>query len=221
MKRKNQHLFTRTEAVKLFVDDLERIVSILSELPEESGITIATSEHELSIEELLDYDQKVIHELDIWCTPTSPSLTAINVSVNIDHATVYSNTDTAACRGIFSTIETLLRSHYRFWNRPTWPNRLSLVGGSSLIFVVLGQINQMPSLTYTGVALGGISLGSLALYYGLARARKSVIILGKREEQTSFWSQNKNAIWLLIIGAIVGTALSELVQYLFGLLPQP
>ena len=104
LKKRPVPIFRPVPPVKLYLDDIERIVEILRE-GTRATLEIATGEYELdNVSELLDLDKERIPDLHIHSRTATP----ISLDFSYESAVIQSSSSTAEIRGVIAMVEDVL-----------------------------------------------------------------------------------------------------------------
>jgi hypothetical protein len=216
MKKKSESLSRELGPVKIYGNDIEGIVGILKKSYDDSDdrkpeLTITIGNYELSsIEELSEIKKgKQLREMEIELELSRPYVRT-QLHIREESVRLYCSNDSAIYLGIFTEIENLLLLRRRKWDwisHVTW--FLAASATSATIFVIFGQINNSPFLSYIGYSIIGLFLIFGLLSFFTRSIRKSEIILANRYEQTTFWERNRDK---LLVGLIIG-----LISFVLGI----
>jgi hypothetical protein len=216
MKKKSRSLARRFGPVRIYKNDIEGIVEILEKFHDdgesrEPKIDISIGDYELSsIDELSEVKEKPIREMALEYKLYNPFV-CIDLDISEESSRLYCSEDSATYLGVYTEIEKLLLSKRRKWewiSHVTW--FLSAIATSAAIFVVYGQINNSPFMSYMGYSFGGLLLIFGLLSFFTRSIRKSEIILVDRYEQTTFWERNRDK---LLVGLIIGS-----ISFILGII---
>lgn len=182
-------LSERLNPVKLYFDDLERIVEILHDVS--SDINVSTDEYELGgITDLLSLDQQAIHELEI-----STKDPRVVLQLGASGARVYASDSTPICIGVVEKIKKQLKPRSR---------KLGWLVGSGLTFTLTftfavgascvglaWSISSVQSMNVRGV-IGGIMITIL-----IGRDLRMVWETLHKDIQYDLFKTEKGDAWLL------------------------
>jgi len=209
MKRVKSTYVESLGPVKLFLNDVEEIVSILREVS--ATVDIRTDEYSMeSVEELKKLDVDCIHELTIQCREPY-------VSLELDRYRIwlYIAEDTPVSRGLFEKVkEVLVRRRRRLARILRNPSLIWVPLGLLIYPIVIGLRLSNWSLLALGLFLL-ISICIWGRWAWVARfERYSTIVLRRQSEHKSFWERNKDQLLLSVISAIIG----GVITYVFTIL---
>lgn len=197
MKEIRQSILRALPPLKLYEDELRDLWSFLSANCE-GPITVKVSRFELDdIEEIRELPEEESHWLTITCTAPYLEVRLTPVSGEI-----YCGDGSLEAEGIVNRItEILERGSVR---RLALPDKWWF---SALLGVPLGI---GVALKNAEVAAFGLLL--LVLFWAIGgyelfwkTRRYTTVIFKRRKESPSFWGRNKDKLYLILIGAIVGS----------------
>jgi len=203
----------RLGPVKLYLDDIERILDIISETSHET--TLLTSEYALgAVGDLENLGCESINKLIIECRELY-----LTVELRPYVAELYIGQDTAEARGVFEKVKTVLVANRR---RPYWLIRnlwLAVLPSAPVTWLLLDALERRSVLAAAAAILGFFLMGAGTWWwYELAVHRHSVVVLKRRKERTSFWKRNRDriatGIILSVINLVAGGLLTLLIQWL-------
>ena len=210
MEKKTPSRSETLKPVKLYLDDLEQIVSILK--AESSEVKIETDEYKYeSLEELVGSKKETIYKLKLICGKWPH----VDLNLNSYSVELFISEDEPKLRGVFEKIKEILVKRERIYRRFVsfrWAMIFSLAPG----IIFLGKVVFFPSAPTPFSFLWFFIILSLIinLWLRLERDKYSIIVLKHKIDQESFLKRNKDQVWLLIFGAvfgIVGTVLGAIV----------
>ena len=215
MKKKTRDLFKMLGPVKLYYDDIEKIVSTLKEVND--NITLEGFDFYLdNIEELKDINETVLTELKI-------SIRKPNLSVYLkpDGVSIYAGEDTAIHRGLFEEIKNQLKKHRRPFSLITHNTTVAFSLAGALIGISISLITKtFTSFEYYRIiACCIIILASVVwskITYSNRNNKYSIIYPKRRKEAPNFLKRQKDQIILALISAIFGALFTLLIIWLFG-----
>lgn len=209
MKKRAKELSQLLPPVKLFLDDIEKIVEIAGELSEE--IELWTDEYSFaSVSDLSQLQQEELTTFgvrsgyfDLWLNFT-PRYVSLMVRGN-----------TATHIGVFEELKNFIQSRRRKFST-AYKNLLRWILGSVAIGIAIAApILHIKGLLLIGAFATAITLTAFNILYSYILHRKySIIILKKRIEQPSFLKRNKDKIILSLFSAIIGAILLVLIEFL-------
>jgi len=190
--------------LRLYKDDLVQINDTINLLSEK--ITWTTDQYSYdSFDELISNSkEKEFRKLEIQ---SYRPFISIALYRHTGELTVHS--DEISHEGIYNRLDKILskrqlRVSLLFDNKVFWSLLLSLI-----LISLLVKIPRPVSATCYGLLIFIQGIGGY-----LSLTRNSIIRMHNRDEEKSFWSRNKDQIILLLLGAILGAALTLLVEYL-------
>ena len=220
MKKRRQRLSHTTGPLKLYRDDIQKILDALGEIPEElePEITVSTGEFDLTPDEIGELQQPSLDALDITVKTKVAWVFWLRVQVFTDSCLVDTYGDDPVSRGVFARVKDIVGARIR---RSRWTNELdaiaAILGSIASTMIVLGFATDEPTSQYIGYGL--MVLGILLFLLSLLTKplRRSIVILETRESRPSFWKRNKDQIWLIVITAIISITLTILAALIFGI----
>ena len=128
MKKKNHSISRWLPPLKIYLDDIEKIVGILKD-EGFSDIKIETEDHQCNEQQIVELDEK---EQISQIYSHQPLYISISFD---DHARIYTGTNTALAQGIVVKLKNLLRKRVRKF--------FSLISKKwfSYSFLIIGQIS--------------------------------------------------------------------------------
>ncbi len=197
--------------VTLYLEDLEHIVDVLSEVSDK--VSISTGDYALEdLKQLTELKRESINELSLSIKEPYVSLDLMPNSIWL-----YISKDDAVSRGAFEKIkQVLLQSRRPFTgllHESSFTGLLSAVGFYPLIY---GIVRGNWLFITVGIAL--IAMGIIWFWYGFQDKFKrfSVIIPRYKSQAPSFFKRNSDAILLSIISAIAGGLITLAIVKLTG-----
>lgn len=190
-------LSERIPPVKLFLDDVERIVELIGEVS--SRVVLETEDYVLQEPgKLAELPSGSIHYLHVsgW----EPYIT---LSLEPNSAYLYAESDTASSRGVCEKVKTLLLTKKR---RLSWLTLSSFGPGISAGLAFSGLLWGIVTRQLPLILLGVVCASIAGPWWWWSREgsfrRYSTIVLRRRTDQESFWRRNADR---LVVGIIVGT----------------
>ncbi len=208
--------------VKVYLEDLERIVERLRELPDVTGVSVHADQDEYgSLQELVEsYEDKKPRSL-FFSPKTDEDKRSPWVSIGPHAAGVDFGSANASASGIFHQISRLLASRQRLLAR--WSLPLGIIELLALnlyvVFTVSGGGNR-PVLQQVVENVTSVGAGVFIWVVVLRPLWTSDIRLVRRQEVSGFWELNRETITVLATGAVIAWALPYLVRLILGLLPR-
>jgi len=199
--------------LKLYLDDIMEIISLMREVDEKGELEIVVGDYRLSdLQEIKNIKPKEHKELVIRFNVSEPYATlSLRISEKYSTFEYFSAEDSLALQGVFSQIEKILLSARRQWR---WVEQIFSVATGVLItapiFILEGEVFNGSFLTAMGVVMTLVWLFAAFLFILTKPVRKSKIILVNKAEHTTFWKRNKDAIIL--------TTFSSLLSFILGIL---
>jgi hypothetical protein len=190
--------------VRVFVDDVERILEILRQLPG-GRTTVETDEHELgeaaemtTLERVSELSISCVKDLDAW----------IRVTLERSEAVVWFKAADPAWRGAATEVEDVLRrrtrkvaAFLRWCAIPLW---IAIVAMFVLGFSFEGWWARV------GALVSVICLGIFASLAFVELRRYAIIVRDRSTNATTFWRRNSDALLVNAISAAVGFVLGFL-----------
>jgi hypothetical protein len=202
--------FTYSDSVKLFRDDIEDIIKILSDKCER--LTIEDNEFVYdSLDEVLDKRGPY---------PRQPSITGFEPYVSLKIRIKRSRTtlDTSGDGdnlAPFFFIQDIFRRRRRVAHLValTSPFLLLMLAAVVVTFTHEAELERL-----SGLAKGGYFMTPILILYVLTVSHGlgafSVISLKKKHEEESFWSRNKDTVWVGVIVAVFTALITYFITYL-------
>lgn len=212
MEKLPKIIYETVPPVKLYLDDLQEIETLLKEHYGDK-IEIRTKEYKFnSVDGLQQLDEPKIYHLKI---SVGEGIFASDVEMELkrSEATIFCRTDTPKDHGIVNKLKELLLNRKRLARklRPLW--FLCLIASLVVLYLFQRYSTSLPIILV--LAIIALILVTLQLWIVLADIRYHCIIIPKwKRDAPSFWTRNKDQIWLLIIGAIVGAIITAIVTLL-------
>ena len=208
MEKISQHLSKEFSIVRLYLDDLEAINEILSQM--EGSVTWTTETYKFdSLNELLDnYKLPAIHKLVI-----ESRVPYVTIELRHFRSTVTVVSYEPRDEGIFTQLNKILQNsqskyQYLFSTKFFW---ILMIIFFLALYGIEPEIHPGIYGTYLALAF------SLSFYGGWIKAYKNTKIkLINRHEEKNFWARNKDQIILIVIGALLGSLLTYLIQLISG-----
>lgn len=214
MKKIKDDLKLNTGCVKLYLDDILSIVESMQEINKDGELEIKVGGYQFSnLESISGLKQKEHQEIDIIYKMSSPYYSRISlwVTKNSAHLSYSPSDDILAFKGAFSNIERIILANRRKWD---WVDRFfyvsASIGTGASIFLLQGQVNKNPAMTYIGFGLAFIMLTAFAMYLFTIPVRVSKIVLVEKIEHSTFWKRNKDTLLISSISGIVSLLLGIL-----------
>jgi hypothetical protein len=212
LQRTPRHLGEHLPPSRLYLDDVERIYDYLREVSDD--VQIETAEHKAgSPSALRGLPQTEIHELELRSYRPF-----IGVDFGPGRIWLYAAEDDPASKGTFDKIREIVRARR---HRLSW--LLYGMGGSavagSLGGVAIGVI-AVSAKHEDWVTLGvGIGLLVIAAAWAIWSThvtfeRHSTIVLRNRADAPGFVRRNRDALVLLVIGAVLGAVVTLITGHL-------
>jgi hypothetical protein len=215
MKKLASTVIKKLPPLKLYLDDLERIVELMNSI--DCKITILTDEYELeNLAELGQLKKKVLHELQI--NATTPNFHSIALSLTQNSADLsIGGTDKAEMRGVFEQLLSYLQGR-KTHLMTLLKTIISCLVPFGIVFIAFLTHNSklafVPPLAL--IILTGIVTPIWALYSFVGNNYYSTIFLSLKSDAPSYWERNKEKIWLVIITAVISFLFGWLARFLPG-----
>ena len=210
MKKKLHSISKHLPPVKLYLDDVNEIVSRLQSLC--SKIEYSTKNYEFeSLDELKQNCGSNLKELAIQ--GRSPY---ISVDIRKHDVHLYTSGESETTIGLYYSLKEFLQQksgwYSKFLNIWLWGTLLWIF---LIVFSnVIKELKDLPDiLKYFYIFLSFIFFFFLLSL--LNRWKGSTIYLENRYKVSNFWERNKDKIITTIIGALIGTFLTILFRFIF------
>lgn len=210
MKKITESLGEQLQPVKLYLDDIDSLFQILSEVSTE--VKIETSEHQFqNTSDLKKLDKESIHVFKLYCHNPYISLD-INKRSTI---WLFTDKDLPAQRGTFEKLKKKLIQKKRY-SVPTiiYPILFILIL-NAFFYLVLSYIEKpLEHFLILGLAVLIISYLIGYLTYQIYLNKRSIIFLDKKIDSPNFWKRNKDRIIIAVSSSIVGAIAGALITFL-------
>jgi len=214
LRKKKTSLQWDIPSVKLYMDDLEKILEELRPLQESSAPEISDGTYEYeSLEEAANQNIKRIDTLTIRLTRVG-----FELRLGWGSSFLYYGGDDPVGEAAFYKIKELLKAHRKVGNylfpRPLVP----LFYPSLLVLVVVSLFGTMvPNLVGSVVAILTILAAVASLVARLySEAFFTSIIPTDRRLEVSFWQRKEDELILVLIAGGVGIVVTLLGQWLYN-----
>jgi hypothetical protein len=208
MKKINHSISREMPKVKLYIDDIEKILEILKE-ENFSDIKIETTNSEYNESEV-----NSIEPTESLLNISSHNPLYISITFNSSYGEgvrIYTDTDTALAYGVINKIETLLKRKRRIIfsiARRPWFAFSFLVVGQAIVFALRAK-EIITSVTFWLIILGIMIFYVILLFLDLGKIpRTNIISIKRKKDRISFWFRNKDQILVGIIVAIITAIIS-------------
>ncbi|MBI4447236.1 MAG: hypothetical protein HY645_15195 [Acidobacteria bacterium] len=206
-KSRGEHL----KPVKLFLDDIERIVATLREV---------SSEVEITTDEYVLADLSQLSDLKHECLTTLKLLNRnpyLAVDLEPSRVWLYIAEDTPTARGLYEKVRSILVQQRRPFASAliSWWFPLMISAGMVTAFLI-GTIQSNPLAVGLGLVLFGFALWGMWYSHRVVTGRYSIIIPKRRRESPSFLKRNADRIILAMISAIAGGIITSLLSSLIS-----
>lgn len=192
--------------VKLFLDDVEKILETFRELGEE--IIIQTAEYEIeNLEELTKLHRDQITDIKILHRKPFVSLSLNNSGIHL-----YIEKDTPELRGVFAKIKDVLlcRKRYLAFNESD-----ILLVTTPIIFLAGMNIYENDwSKKILGIGLLIVGVFIFIRSFVISTKKYALIILKYSNQEMPFWIRNMDNIFVAVISAFLGYLISLLTNIL-------
>lgn len=214
MKKIAQSLGEHFRPVKLYLDDIEKIIETLSQVS--SKVSISTEDYALDdAQQLASLKQEQITYLHI-----SLHEPYISLELKPSNIWLFAAEDEPISRGLFEKIKQILLKRERKFARIVHNGSLmGLLIGASLVLLVWGI--AVSNILIIFVSIAWLILSVAFTWYGYQdQFKKYSIIIPKYEiNAPSFWKRNSDKILLMILSAIFGGLVSLVLLKVFGKAP--
>lgn len=213
MEKLPKIIYETLPPVKLYLDELQEITAFLKEHYGDK-IEIRTKDYKFNdVDALQQLDAAKIHHLEIFAGEKLYSA-EIEMVLKRSDVRIICKQDTPTNQGIVTKLKELLLKRKRLVNtyRRFWPLGI-LIPTGVVTFLTARYSIKLPGLV--GASIGALGMLLFNLWIILADYRYHTIIIPKlKRDAPSFWTRNKDQIWLVVIGAIVGTIITSIVALL-------
>jgi hypothetical protein len=213
MEKLPKIIYETLPPIKLYLDELNEIIDLLKEHYGDK-IEIRTKDYKFNdVDVLQQLDAAKIHHLEISAGEKWYS-GEIEMELKRNDVKIICKQDTPTNRGIVAKLKDLLLKRKRLVNtyRRFWPLGILIPAGVVTLVTTRYSVN-LPRLVSAG--LGALGMLLFNLWIILADYRYHTVIIPKlKRDAPSFWTRNKDQIWLVVIGAIVGTIITSIVALL-------
>ena len=211
MKRTNS-LDLKFKPVKLFLEDLQEIESILKEIPNFEAIEISIEDQKFeSVEEVCKYHQEVA-EIDIVAKSTNYK--SLSVSIRSYTNSIKDYNPDLETRGVAQKVFELLEKKEKGLILKIRSIRRTLGVIAWIVVLILPWVINDISKT-SGLILLSVCL--ILLFSGLLTifSKKSEIIFSNRKDRQSFWERRGEQMVTTLIIGLITTVLGFLLGKLF------
>jgi len=219
MKKKRSDLSRHLSPVKLFLNDIEEIITIIQSVCPE--VNIANRDYEFeSFEELKENSGHRLKELKISGHSTVLSNRSyVSLDIKKYDIFLYSGAESEAVVGVWYTLKEFLQKKAgwisRFLNAVVW---FWIFWIWLLISVILLETTKKYIEVHNIVEpFAIIALGAAFLFLLLSLLkhwRGSIIYLERKHKVSNFWERNRDNIITGLIGAIIGATITLAGQFL-------
>jgi hypothetical protein len=206
MERITRTLSRSFKPVRLYLDDIEEIVTIIKEIDAQPKIQVEDFRLD-NLEEMTSLKKDMLHEMNI--SSTRPY---ISLEMRPSWIRLYISEDKAESRGIFEKIRTILVSRKRPF---TWIIHNSFLYSVWCILALYGVVwgVRLKSIILTASFAIIFILAIVFTIYGINDQfkRYTIIIPKYKQDSPNFIKRNRDKIIIAIISAIIGAVLSRLL----------
>ncbi len=217
-KEKTKSLYEKLPPIRLFLDDLDKIVEIFKEVSD--NINIETKDYYFdNVKEIKNINAEYITDLEIKSREPY-----ISLEFNSNGSTIYAAEDTLITRGALDKIKTILRPRQLKYINPTFHALLNTLLGvtftSSLMMIGIGiELGYYNQIQYYSLSIIGVVIFIISYFIhkwddSILFKNYSMISLRKKDDKTSFWKRN----WDQFITGAAASFIAGLVIFLLGLL---
>jgi hypothetical protein len=207
LQRKQKDIGSPLPPVTLFLDDLEKIVSIVQQVSD--NIEIETDEYTLTgLQDLQKLKAEFINDLTFRCYADKDPIRKLYgpilaIRFKDDQAYLILAKETPAFRGILAEVRDFIMSRRRKWSRLTLTPTAPLIAGMLAPFVMLiggmGKVGYVLALP----VFGAIELICIIWGWWTLHQKYSVIFLKRHTEAPSFWVRNRDQILVAILASLL------------------
>jgi len=213
MKKVYHSISKGLSPVKLYLDDIKKILSILKE-ESFSNIEIETTNNQYSEDEI-----DSIQPSESLSQISSYNPFYINISFYSGYGgavRIFAKVDTALAYGVINKIEFLLKSRRRrvfsiatnIWFASLFP----FLGILTTFIFLLQERNTINLIISLSLLIGTLLIFLVLMSLDSGKlCRKNIINLKKKKEQLNFWKRNEDQIISGIIVAIITSFLSVII----------
>jgi len=221
MEKKIPSRTEKLRPVKLYLDDLEQIVSILK--VESNEVKIETDEYKYeSLEELVGNRKETIYELKLGSGRSVWS--PVKLSLDKYFVELFISEDEPRLRGLFEKIKEILVKRERVYRRLVSPIFSLIFSVFSLTIIIVNKFLYplpliiLPFLYFIIIPSATTISLIIVVWLNMEKGKYSIIVLKHRSDQVSFWKRNKDQVLLLIIGTVIGAVITVLGTIILNVL---
>jgi len=207
MKERRKSIYQKLPPVKLYLDDIRRIYSIIKS--SYTTVRIETDEHELdSTDDLKKIESDSLSELTI--IGTNSSYESVSANFERDGAFLFASEDSIPNRGILSKIDEALVDSKRKVARllVSWAFYPVLLLTPAILVFLIEYFTRGWLKVALFICLAVVTIGIYANAFMIGDSRYSTISLIERHKDKSFLARNKDLILVGVITAIITAALT-------------
>jgi hypothetical protein len=207
MKERRKSIYQKLPPVKLYLDDIRRIYSIIKS--SYTTVRIETDEHELdSTDDLKKIESDSLSELTI--IGTNSSYESVSANFERDGAFLFASEDSIPNRGILSKIDEALVDSKRKVARllVSWAFYPVLLLTPAILVFLIEYFTRGWLKVALCICLAVVTIGIYANAFMIGDSRYSTISLIERHKDKSFLARNKDLILVGVITAIITAALT-------------
>lgn len=204
MKKIESHLGESLKPVKLYKEDIQEILRVLSKLDQETKIRVNQYELE-SIDELENLPDKSIHTLVL----STHGENYVSVNFNESSVFLYANDNKPAQKGIYQELKELLISKKDWLSILAHTTVLSgLYTGISIWFISDAITKEENAGLNWSAGMFMLITGILWAVFGVRKQSKnfSRIYSESRPDNKNFWIRNSDQLVIMLLSVTLATA---------------
>jgi NADH:ubiquinone oxidoreductase subunit 5 (subunit L)/multisubunit Na+/H+ antiporter MnhA subunit len=205
-KKKTEKLSSLGPCVKLFLDDIEEVLQILATSCQTVSIQDKDFEYQ-SLDEVIQKRGK--HPKTLHLIGYNPYV-VLSISGFIRSVHLFANGEEPSMIP-FAKIKSILERNKRGWvHGILGPAMITAYSITLIGWFLRLPISLALRITLVAILLILISVLGVSIEHGML----SILSLGNKSEKGSFWSRNRDSIWLALITAIVTALLTWFITYI-------
>lgn len=207
MRKKEKSLKRAISVVRLYRDDFYTLIKILKDNC--NKIEIIADEHELDDpQEIEQINQRLVRSLEI---KTDTPYLRIRLDRTVAKIEAFIHEDDIATFGLFKKVEEFFQKKQRplLFLKNRYIHFIKVLSIASVIIYLLGYHDVFgSSLMIVG------PIFSIALVFLWRDPPRFLLYIQKTKEINNFWDRKKDDIILLILGSMIGSAITVIIQRL-------